>query len=145
MHRHPIILAALEKNGSGILNSIDLPNNTYLLEEGHSYSDIMPLYTQSGFAVPNEFRHKWSLTVGDSAKLLPTLIKQLGMIDFFFHDSAHTYDMMMFEFDTVWSNLRSGGLLVSDDASWNDAFVDFAKKKDVPCQSYQTKGLIIKP
>jgi hypothetical protein len=35
---------------------------------------------------------------------------------------------MLWEFETAYPYLPPGGLLFSDDALWNDAFHDFARK-----------------
>ena len=48
----------------------------------------------------------------------------------FLHDSKHTYEHMMWEFDTVWPKLNKDGALVSDDTNWNTSFVDFSSKVD---------------
>jgi predicted O-methyltransferase YrrM len=39
---------------------------------------------------------------------------------------------MKFEFEQVFPFLRPGGLLIADDALWNEAFWDFASSKMVP-------------
>ena len=61
-------------------------------------------------------------------KVLPKLLRRLGCIDLFLHDSRHTYKTMMNEYNVVWPYLRQGGLLLSDDVIENDAFIDFADK-----------------
>jgi len=71
------------------------------------------------------------LLLGESAKVLPRLLNDLGCIDFFLHDSRHLYKTMMKEYDIAWPNLREGGLLLSDDVIENDAFIDFADKVKV--------------
>jgi hypothetical protein len=35
---------------------------------------------------------------------------------------------MMFEFRNAWRFLRTGGMLLSHDITWNDSFTDFAKE-----------------
>lgn len=41
----------------------------------------------------------------------------------------HTYDLMTFEYETAWPHLKKGGLLLSDDADWSDAFKDFCHSR----------------
>ena len=49
----------------------------------------------------------------------------------FYHDSWHTYENMMFEYQTGWSALRLGGLLMSEyPPEVNDAIKDFTKDKE---------------
>ena len=71
------------------------------------------------------------MRLGDAKVELPKLLEELGRVDFFHHDSMHTYEHMTFEFETVWPYLRAGGVLASDDVDWNDAFADFCRRKDV--------------
>ena len=63
-------------------------------------------------------------------KELPKLLSSLKSIDMFLHDSKHTYEHMMWEFDTIWPSLSDDGILVSDDTNWNTSFVDFSSKVD---------------
>lgn len=115
------ILEALERNGLGQLTSIDQPNEdvNWHLPEGR----------EPGFLVAQELRHRWKLVLGRTSELLPSILTDLGSLDVFFHDSEHTYDVMKFEYDHAARRLRAGGLLVSDDAMWNTALLDFAREE----------------
>ncbi len=134
------ILGALQ-DYDGHLYSIDLPNVTYQVENGKFHSDIIPQGFIPGYIIPDELRINWSLTLGDSKNVLPKLLEKLEKIDMFLHDSMHTYDLMTFEFETIWPRLRKGGLLVCDDAEWNHAFADFCEKKSVDYVIYRGIGL----
>ncbi len=139
------ILSALKDTGWGHLYSIDLPNVEYTHpKEGVIHNDNLPKQAQSGFAIPQNLRRNWSLTLGDSRVELPNLLKKLGHVDFFFHDSLHTYDAMLFEYETVWPYLTKGGVLVSDDVTWNGAFDKFIKKNNLSGQVYHDRGLLLK-
>jgi len=110
------ILKALERNDAGRLYSIDIPNAAgALLPEGKT----------TGWVVPNALKTRWDFIPGDTRVELPRLLLRLQTIDFFFHDSDHSYEMMTFEFRTAWPHLRPGGLLISDDIRDNNAFNDF--------------------
>jgi predicted O-methyltransferase YrrM len=113
------ILKALETNGQGHLDSIDFPP---LGKDADS---------QVGRFIPQELRIRWTLHRGMSARLLRPLLKQLGSIDLFVHDSLHTYRNMRDEFATAWPYLRPGGVLVSDDVEGNVAFLELASRPDV--------------
>ena len=65
---------------------------------------------------------------------LPKLLKELGTIDVFLHDSLHTYEHMMFEYTQAWRHLRVSGILMSDDVNegWSLAFIDFCKERNAP-------------
>jgi predicted O-methyltransferase YrrM len=128
------ILAALEKNGHGSLHSIDLPNaeKAYLPRLGVIPSALLPEGKAPGFLVPSTLRSRWTLHIGDTREELPSLIRDLQDVDIFLHDSEHTYQAMMFEYEIVWPHLSPGGLILSDEVSWNDAFPNF-------CQIHQLK------
>jgi predicted O-methyltransferase YrrM len=115
------LLLALLKNGKGCLHSVGLADPAYL-----------PPGRDPGWVVPQWLRAQWHVHLGDSRDVLPGLLQQLGTIDVFAHDSLHTYDHMMWEFEASYPHLKRGGLLFSDDALWNDAFKDFARR--VGCQ-----------
>ena len=124
------ILQALYDNNLGRLYSIDLPRAKYLLPSGEEHSDnfLIPQNKDSGWVIPNNLRGKWTLIEGRSNEKLPKLLDNIKNVDLFFHDSEHTYENMMWEYQTVWPYLNSKGILASHDVSWNSAFVDFAKQ-----------------
>ncbi len=106
-----MILTAIKENNFGHLYSVDLP------EVG------MPrLYgKEPGWIVEDELRENWSLIFGKSSYRLPALLKQLKEIDFFMHDSEHSYKNMKFEFLCAIKHLKKGGIILSDDASSNNS------------------------
>ena len=115
------LLLALQKNGHGRLHSIGLPDPAFL-----------PPGREPGWLVPQWLRTPWEVHLGDAREILPGLLTQLGDIGIFIHDSLHTYDHMTWEFETAYPHLRSGGLLFSDDALWNDSFYNFARTAGAP-------------
>lgn len=115
------ILLALEMNGRGLLHSIDVGDNSY-----------QPAGYQPGWMVPDSLRHRWQLHIGDAKVLLPDLLRQLGSIDVFIHDSLHTYEHMWFELQRAYPHVKPGGLLLADDALWNSSFVDFTREVKAP-------------
>ncbi len=124
------ILKGLQESG-GWLYSIDLPNIKYQRENAVLHEDVLPSGFEPGFVVPKSLRNHWKLVLGDSREKLPELLQSLAMIDLFHHDSMHTYDLMMFEFETAWPYLKKDGLLLADDADWNSAFIDFCRKHSI--------------
>jgi predicted O-methyltransferase YrrM len=113
------ILQALKNNRRGRLLSIDFPNA--------GWQELLPVGKESGWVVPQELKERWDLRLGRSIDLLPALLKDLGSIGVFLHDSDHSYQNMLFEFSTSWPKLVKGGLLVSDNVLENSAFFEFAK------------------
>jgi predicted O-methyltransferase YrrM len=110
------ILVALEKNQHGQLYSIDMPSGRE---------------SRSGWIIPDYLRHRWHLTPGRSAETLGPLLKKVAEIDVFLHDSDHTYQNMMWEFEMAWAHLKDGGLLLAHNIDYNDVFTDFCREHNV--------------
>jgi hypothetical protein len=117
-------LKALELNGAGRLVSVDHPNRD---PAGRSYDGkvdkvYVPEKLSPGWLVPDSLRGRWELRLGWSSEILPTLNFE---VDMFHHDSEHSYQNMMFEYEWALQHLVGGGVLSSDDVTWNGAFTDF--------------------
>jgi predicted O-methyltransferase YrrM len=112
-------LSAMERNKTGRLYSIDLP----LENEG-----LLPKEKRTGWLVPERPRENWELILGDAKAELPALLKQLGSIDVFYHDSDHSYEHMMWEFNLAYPRVRPGGMLLSDDVTNNAAWKHFTNE-----------------
>ncbi len=104
------ILSALERNGLGKLLSIDVSS---------------PYESRYGELIPTHLRHRWELRIEYNSALLPKLLEELQVIDFFFHDSQHTFRHMTWEYELAWSHLSFGGCLASHDIITTTAFDDF--------------------
>ena len=113
------ILRAMEQNGLGTLHSIDLPS-----EAGGPYGSPYGL----GCMVPSDLRQRWQVHWGDAKEILPHLLDELVEIDMFFHDSVHTDDFMIWEYETAWPAVRAGGMLCSHDVWRNRVFPDFVSR-----------------
>jgi predicted O-methyltransferase YrrM len=128
------LLQALDANGEGRLHSIDLPREVGrayepgTFYEGEGRAGIPP-GSEPGWLVPEQLRKRWTLILGRSQEELPPLLDRLGTIDFFMHDSEHSFDCMWFEFNAAWPRLREGGVLVSDDVNSTAAFARFAEQE----------------
>jgi len=137
------MLAALARNGRGELHSIDLPNyeETYFPSLGKSPIAVLPSGKTVGFLIPEGLRPRWHLHRGNTRELLREVLDDLQGVDIFLHDSEHTYETMMFEFETAWPRLKPGGLLLSDDVEWNNSFPDFCHQSNVKPIYFWTTGL----
>jgi hypothetical protein len=127
------LLLALEDNGAGELHSIDLPEVAGEEYEEGTFWDgkggaVIPPGKEPGWMVPRELRERWHLVLGRSQDELPPLLDRVGEIDFFMHDSEHSYECMRFEFGTAWPALREGGVLVADDVNVNPAWSEFTSE-----------------
>jgi ubiquinone/menaquinone biosynthesis C-methylase UbiE len=110
-----IILHGLERNQAGQLWSIDLP------------AVDSALHSEIGMAVPDDLRSRWSYVAGTSRERLGGLLRDLGEIDLFVHDSLHTGRNVRFELETAWPALRTGGVAVVDDIDHSLAFSAFTE------------------
>jgi len=129
------ILLALAANDSGHLYSLDFPEVA-----GVEYKDgafwhgkrgaVIPNDEEPGWAIPKHLKNRWTLTLGRSQEKLPALLAELGEIDFFVHDSEHSYDCQWFECNEAYNVLRQSGMLMVDDITWNSAFKDFCEAQN---------------
>jgi predicted O-methyltransferase YrrM len=131
------LLLALNRNGTGALHSIDLPEYADPDADADAFWEgkggaVVPSGKEPGWMIPDELRGPWKLVLGRSQDELPPLLERLGTIDVFMHDSEHSYECMSFEFEHAFRALRPGGALIADDVDANDAFADFAQAHRVP-------------
>ena len=128
-----IVLAALMRNASGHLYSIDLPEYADLRENDAQFwigkgGAVVPGNEQSGWLVPLKLRERWTLSLGKSSELLPELLGTVGDVDLFIHDSEHSFQNQLSEFRNAFNRLRSGGIIFASDINWSRAFDVFAKE-----------------
>jgi hypothetical protein len=129
-----IVLEALRQNERGHLWSIDLP---------HPFD--RSLHTQTGAAVTDACRARWSYLEGSSRQQLPPLLAKVGHVEVFIHDSLHTARNTAFEMDQAASAMPSGGVMLVDDISTHKGFAIFARRhpeyRTVVCPSADRRGL----
>ncbi|RZU50274.1 putative O-methyltransferase YrrM [Krasilnikovia cinnamomea] len=105
-----MILSALDRNEQGTLYSFDVRPDAGSLVKGHP---------------------RWRQTVSDAKdprRSFTEVVDGLDTIDLFLHDSDHGYPNQMFEYESAWPKIPSGGVLASDDVDLTKAYVDFATK-----------------
>jgi predicted O-methyltransferase YrrM len=116
-------LDAMDRNGKGILYSIDVKN----YDHAH-----IPEEMPTGAMIPANLRHRWKLVQGNSRRLLRELLVEVDAIDVFLHDSLHTREQMLWEYTVAWEALRVNGLLLSDNVEQHKAFQEFCAGKKAP-------------
>jgi predicted O-methyltransferase YrrM len=137
------MMLALAKNGpEGTLHVVDMPpvfdpNDDDWKVKDKVYGVTIPEGKTSGWLVPDAYHARFEVLSGDAKELLPPLLKKLGTCDMFYHDSDHTYDHMIFEFEEAKKYLTQSGVIVSDDISWNASLWDFADQYHVPAYNYR--------
>lgn len=138
------ILQAIHDNGTGKLYSIDLPFQWYIYGNHKLHLDSLPAGKTPGYLVPEKLKKNWQLLLGHTKTELPKLLKRLGLIDTFIHDSEHSYKIMMFEYANSWPFIQKGGYLISDDISYTKAWEKFIKSKSLHQISFGDMGIIRK-
>ena len=117
-----IMLEALRRSSGGRLSSVDLAPMT-IPERG----------AEVAVAIPEELRDRWVFVQGASRRRLPGLLRELGPIDLFVHDSQHSTRNVHWELTRSWRMLRPGGFVVVDDVEHNwgfDSFLRGCKDRD---------------
>lgn len=145
------ILLAIKKNKFGNLVSIDYPEivgSKYEMNDfwnGKGGAAVYP-NKEPGWIIPNDLVENWSLKIGKSENILPDLLMDLKYIDFFLHDSEHSFKNMMFEMTLSYEHLTKNGILVVDDIHSNKSYNNFIKDKSIVSNYELSKvcGLIIK-
>jgi len=136
------MVMAMERNGGeGKLYAIDFP---YIYDPEDPdlnleavYGVIIPEGKTSGWIVPESLRDRYEVIVGMAEEELPPLLRRLGRIDLFYHDSDHSYDHMTFEMEEARKHLGPGTAILCDDVAWNQSTWDFAKRHRYPAYNYR--------
>jgi methyltransferase family protein len=112
-----VVLEALQQNDRGQLWSIDLP-----------FPFDHRLHAETGVAVPDSCRPRWSYVEGSSKQRLPPLVAEVRHVEMFIHDSLHTAKNTMFEMEQVAAAMPSGGVMLIDDIGAHEGFSTFAER-----------------
>lgn len=122
------ILRALDRNQTGKLISIDYPVETLSPEEKQKRhhlvgdSEILPEGFHPGFIIPDNRKSRWDLRLGDSLSVIPSLNEK---IDFFCHDSEHSFDFMSKELTLAFDLAKNDAIFMADDVDWSNGFFKF--------------------
>jgi len=84
-----------------------------------------------GFLIPMNLRKKHKFIKGTSKQKMKEVLSYVDKVDIFFHDSDHTYENIMFEFNEVWPKLSEKSIILVDNYDWTDAPLDFSKKMNL--------------
>lgn len=109
------ILSSLKNRNNARLFSIDLP---YLRFRGENLV---------GIGVPDYLRDNWVLMRTSDRKGIPKAIKMAGAVDMAHYDSDKSPEGRQFAYPLLWSALRHGGVLISDDVSDDMVFIKFSE------------------
>jgi GT2 family glycosyltransferase/predicted O-methyltransferase YrrM len=133
------MLAAMERNTRGHLFSVDMP---YAKRGNDAYV---------GVAVPHELRKRWTMDRRPDRDALPEMARRLSTIDVAHYDSDKSHEGRSYAYPMLWSLLRPGGLLISDDVEDNSAFAEFAESCGVEPWILEKEkkgnftGILVKP
>jgi hypothetical protein len=129
-----IVLEALHQNDLGHLWSIDLP-----------FPFDHRLHSETGAAVTDELRPRWSYLEGASSQRMPPLVAEVGHVEMFIHDSLHTAENTLFEMEQAASAMPAGGVMLVDDIDSHLGFATFAERhpgyQTIICPSADRTGM----
>ena len=80
------------------------------------------------FSLELELNSQFNKQIIDCPSSFLSAIEKIGTIDLFYHDSDHSYENQLLEYNGAWDALSYKGILISDDVNWSNAFLDFCKK-----------------
>ncbi|MEM7380599.1 MAG: class I SAM-dependent methyltransferase [Bacteroidota bacterium] len=100
--------------------------------EGHLISTDKPMPDESynklvGSVVPDNLQKFWTLFKEADVEGLPKALKQFERFDLCHYDSDKSYEGRMWAYKALWSQLREGGVFMSDDIGDNLAFKHFSE------------------
>jgi class 3 adenylate cyclase len=81
-----------------------------------------------GCVVPERLRSAWRLIRLADGEAVPRALRLLPRVDLCHYDSSKRYAARRWSYPRLWSALRPGGCLVSDDIGDNLAFRDFCRE-----------------
>jgi len=117
---------AQKANGGGLLVAIDLPQPVFTGAANDPQRHPVSFGKASGWLMtdyPADLNYR--IILGDAMLELPKVLKEYGDVGLFFHDSLHTYDHQLFEYEAAWPYT---GAIASDDVWANHAFRDFVQR-----------------
>ena len=129
----------------------------YLREKivGRLLSTDLPVMGQRndkwvGIAVPEEMRPHWTVFHMADQDGLPKICNYAYPIDLVYYDSDDSASARRFAYALLWRNLKSGGILVSDDVDENLVFARFCEKINaepiiIKEPGHSAVGVLIKP
>jgi hypothetical protein len=128
-----VVLEAMNVNDRGHLWSIDLP---------HPFNH--ELHSQTGIAVTDACRARWTYVAGSSRQRLPEVVAEVGSAQIFIHDSLHTAGNTLFEMSQAAKVMVPGGVMLVDDISTHRGFGAFARRhpeyRTLVCPSADRQG-----
>jgi predicted O-methyltransferase YrrM len=131
-----VLLKAVEETG-GHLVSVDLP---YPFLLGSAWV---------GIVVPMELRKRWTLIKKADSLGLPLALRTQPDFDLIHYDSDKSAAGRRWAYPLLWSVLRPGGVLISDDVGDNEAWAEFCREVAHPMivvrRSHSLAGILRKP
>jgi Methyltransferase domain len=115
-HSTFLALRALVANGAGSLYSTDIES-------------------KSGELLDADDKRPWNFRLLRKAHVradFEAVLSELATVDFFFHDSEHTYAWQMREYQAAWGKRSRASTLFSDDIEESYAFLDFCHQRRTP-------------
>lgn len=119
------------KKRNGILYSSDMP---YLGQNGDQYV---------GYVVPEDLKRNWKLFRFADRESLPKIFGEGKKFDVVHYDSDKSYNGRVWAYHELYSNLRKGGVFISDDIGDNSAYQDFCETNKIETTVVEFEGKFV--
>lgn len=125
------LLAALHRNKTGRLVSIDLPDSAIRKAGPQTTAARHPLVgdfefydpnLEPGFIAPGYLKERWDFVEGNSLDVIPS---RRETFDLYLHDSDHSMHFLTAELESAAPRLSRDATIVADDIDWSNAFFAF--------------------
>jgi hypothetical protein len=93
---------------------------------------------ETGWMVPDELRHRWEPHFVTSQQGMEEALEG-SRVDFFIHDSDHTYEVERFEFETALRNRAPDCVLLSDNSHGTSALEEMSAEIGSPYAFFPEK------
>jgi len=113
------LLKAIDVQETGSLTSVDMPF------WGTKHED------QIGCVVPQVLKNKWTLIRLPDRDALPKILNDNKKFDMCHYDSDKSYEGKTWALPKLWGKIKTGGVLICDDANDNLAFRDFFNEQTI--------------
>ncbi len=93
---------------------------------------VIPDEKEAAWVAPKKQRLQFGYQyyVGDFNHILPGVVGSMEKLDLVVYDASKDYSEMTMAYDTIIESLASGGALISDDISVNNAFEEVTTKRE---------------
>ena len=135
---------------TGIANGVSTRAILNAFSQNHLFSSRLISFDTDPRVAVEEFlsNSQFTFKLVSSENNFESQMELLPEVDLFYHDSDHSYSNQMLEYKVAWAKISKGGVLMSDDINWSNAFLDFCltnnRKPQVLADTEKFSGIVQK-